>query len=170
MNSFSQRNPDGSSVELLLPKWLEQNWGKLPEWYKKVASDAVVESGKVLLKEARLNLTPAGGLGLRTRSGRFMKSLKLTQNKRGQFVTGMSLSFPRIPGTVLNDGALIRPRKGKYLTFRLMKDTDTTVATGQFVRVKQVLIRPTHWADKAQAKAVASLMPAVRRAVERSLL
>lgn len=102
------------------------------------------------LKAARLARENAkkGRPFLYRRTGFLLQRIRATWSSKPGDVRG-GISFPDIPGRVLNDGAVIVPRRGKYLVFRLYASPTEATPTGPWVRTKRVVIPKTLWATKA---------------------
>jgi len=64
------------------------------------------------------------------------------------------------------EGATIKARNGRYLTFRLSEPGDTTVRTGRWVRVRQVTITAKHLVRDSVDEALDSLPVFVSHAVQ----
>lgn len=64
----------------------------------------------------------------------------------------------RGPGVnVQEEGATITAKRGRWLTFRLMKPEDTDEATGRWVRARSVTIRPKHFVRDSVEEAMLHL-------------
>jgi hypothetical protein len=62
------------------------------------------------------------------------------------------------PGVVANEyGATITAKAGNWLTFRLFNPGDTTERTGNWVRVRQVVLKPKHAVRDSAEEALAEL-------------
>lgn len=71
--------------------------------------------------------------------------------------TGAELSVSG-PGVQANEyGATITAKAGNWLTFRLFNPGDTTQATGNWVRVRQVVLKPKHAVRDSAEEALADL-------------
>ena len=71
--------------------------------------------------------------------------------------TGAELSVSG-PGVQANEyGATITAKAGNWLTFRLFNPGDTTQATGNWVRVRQVVLKPKHAVQDSAEEALAEL-------------
>jgi len=72
-------------------------------------------------------------------------------------LTGGELSVSG-PGVRANEyGATIRAKAGNWLTFRLYNPGDTTERTGNWVRVRQVVLKPKHAVRDSAQEALADL-------------
>ncbi|MDV6376244.1 hypothetical protein [Deinococcus arenicola] len=91
-------------------------------------------------EQARKNLGGKGNTAyLRLRSGATRASVTVTANAGGATLSagGPGLNFQE-------DGGVIKPKRGKWLTFRIHEPSDGPQATGPWVRVRQVRIPARH--------------------------
>lgn len=86
---------------------------------------------------------------LTMRSGAARDSVQATSDAHGGT---LSASGPGM--TYLEDGGVIRPRNGLYLTFRLHEPWDGAEPTGNWVRVRQVNIPARHMVKDAAEQAL----------------
>jgi|GEM_PF-5599673 len=72
---------------------------------------------------------------LHARRGTYARAIRahVTRNEA-------TLSVTHVGARVHEYGAVIRPTRGRYLTFRLYRPGDTTRPTGRWVRARQVVI------------------------------
>ncbi|MBB5234471.1 hypothetical protein [Deinococcus budaensis] len=89
---------------------------------------------------------------LRMRSGAARDSVQATWNAQG---ASLSVSGPGM--NFLEEGGTIRPRKGKYLTFRIREPWDGEQATGPWIRARQVKIPARHMVRDAAVQALDTL-------------
>lgn len=89
---------------------------------------------------------------LRMRSGNLRDNVQATWNAQGGTLgtSGPGLNF-------LEDGGTIKPRKGKWLTFRIHEPWDGKEATGPWVRARQVTIPARHMVRDAAVQALDTL-------------
>ncbi|WP_407540232.1 hypothetical protein Q0M94_02180 [Deinococcus radiomollis] len=93
-----------------------------------------------------------GGNYYTLRSGASRNSVRATVTP-----TGAELSVSG-PGVQANEyGATITAKAGNWLTFRLFNPGDTTQATGNWVRVRQVVLKPKHAVRDSAEEALAEL-------------
>lgn len=103
----------------------------------------------------RLRDNVGGGPGtryLRARSGSTRARVRSTFN-----ATGGSLSVSGPGVEIQEEGGEIRPKNGKYLTFRLYAAGDGAVATGPWIRTRKVRIRARHMVRDAAQNALEHL-------------
>lgn len=94
----------------------------------------------------------SGGNYYTLRSGRTRATVHGTATP-----TGGTLSVHG-PGVRANEyGAVIKARPGRWLTFRLMQPGDTTQATGNWVRVRQVVLNSKHAVQDSAEEALHTL-------------
>lgn len=104
---------------------------------------------------ARLREYTGGGpvtAYLRMRSGKLRDSVQATWNAQGGT---LSASGPGL--TFLEDGGTIKPKKGKWLTFRIHEAWDGEQATGPWVRMREVTIPARHMVRDAATQALDTL-------------
>jgi hypothetical protein len=81
----------------------------------------------------------AGGNYYTSRSGNTRETIRATPT-----ATGAELSVSG-PGVRANEyGATIQAKQGNWLTFRLNQPGDTDQPTGNWIRVRQVVLKPKH--------------------------
>lgn len=90
--------------------------------------------------QARKNLGGSGSTAyLRMRTGATRASVRVTVT-----ATGATLSASAPGLSFQEDGGVIRPKRGKWLTLRIHEPSDGAQATGPWVRVRQVRIPARH--------------------------
>lgn len=104
---------------------------------------------------------------LTARTGAARQSVTATHTSAGGTIsaTGPGMNLLE-EGTAGLPGGAIRPRRGKWLTFRLRNPWDGAEATGNWVRVRQVRLRPRHMVRDAALQATAQLDAFVNFALE----
>lgn len=95
---------------------------------------------------------------LRLRSGAARDSVQATSDAQGGAVsaTGPGMNVLE-EGTAILPGGVIKPRTGLYLTFRIRQPWDGAQATGPWVRVREVRIKPRHMVRDAAVQAFDAL-------------
>ena len=86
------------------------------------------------------------------RSGAARESVQASADRQGGT---LSASGPGLP--YLEDGGIIRPKKGLWLTFRLHEPWDGAEPTGRWVRARQVKIPARHMVRDAAEQALDAL-------------
>ena len=93
-----------------------------------------------------------GGNYYTLRSGATRNSIRAEVTPNGAVLSASG------PGVRANEeGATITARAGNWLTFRLFNPGDTTQATGNWVRVRQVVLKPKHAVRDSAEEALAGL-------------
>ena len=104
-----------------------------------------------MAEQARKN-AQAGRPFLYKRKGVLLRGIKPMFKVSGT-KTELGITFPKIPGQALNDGAVIVPRRGKYLVYRLFANTTEATPSGPWRKSRRVVIPGTKWATKAVEQA-----------------
>lgn len=104
---------------------------------------------------------------LTARTGAARQSVTATHASAGSTISATGPGMEILEeGTARLPGGAIRPRRGKWLTFRLRNPWDGAEATGNWVRVRQVRLRPRHMVRDAALQATAHLGAFVNFALE----
>lgn len=87
---------------------------------------------------------------LTSRSGRYRDAIE--GKALGPDTGSLSVTHP---GAASNEvGAIIRPIRSRYLSFRLYQPSDTTVPTGRYIRTKMVTVPARHTIENAGTQAI----------------
>jgi phage gpG-like protein len=119
----------------------------LNDKYASLVDKAFKEFSYDIVNEARNNIL-LGTSGLRSRSGNLVKSIvvnhKQNFNRGGQAFFTLAAGNSRVPYAAIHEyGGVVRPAKGKYLTFNVNQ---------RWVRVTQVVIPPRPYLTPAVNK------------------
>lgn len=130
-----------ASLDRLMPQVVSQKLNVL--W----AADAEKK-----LKEKYADGGGGGGNYYTLRSGATRNSVRAEVTPTGAVLSASG------PGVQANEyGATITAKAGNWLTFRLFNPGDTTQATGNWVRVRQVVLKPKHAVQDSAEEALAEL-------------
>lgn len=115
--------------------------------------------------------TARGRPGLIARSGALRRSIKkgpyrqFGPNQNGEQQVYSDLRYARVQ----EEGATIRPRSKPFLVFRIHRPTDTSQATGPWVRARQVTIPPRPFLNPAAQRGIREWPTYVEAAMRRIL-